>query len=216
MPINVFEFLILVIYILIIWYVYQSIVEELDQRTAITMNKGQLDEQLEKVGLEGKIAIQCGFTKTPLAEEMKTFVLIVQNLQAEGNYLYLDWQRCTFRTFRGDVKRLFRLSQGQNLDLFEAQSLSILAPGESFMEMVTLENCLRYDKETGYSVVKSIFSIGEVKAARASGAQFRVNLFFQKPARPELGEPDRFYAIACPFEVKKLPWQNAVYWRPKR
>jgi hypothetical protein len=75
---------------------------------------------------------------------------------------------------------------------------------------------LKFDRETGFAIVRPIFSIGELKMARDLGKQFCVNLFFQKPARPEQGEPDRFYAIACPFEVVKLPWQNAVYWKPKR
>jgi hypothetical protein len=142
MPLNSFDFLILILYLWTLWYVYQSIVDELDQLTAIKMNQGQLNAQLAQLGLEGQIAIQCGFSKTPLSEEMRTFMLIVANLQGEGNYLYLDWQRCTFRTFKGDVKRLFRLPQGQNLDLFQGQSISILAPGESLAEMVTIENCL--------------------------------------------------------------------------
>ncbi|AFY39053.1 hypothetical protein Lepto7376_2796 [[Leptolyngbya] sp. PCC 7376] len=216
MPINSFEFLILILYAWILWYVYQSIVEELDQLTAIKMNQGQLTEQLQQLGLEGQLMIQCGFSRTPLAEEMRTFTLIVVNGLPEGNYLYLDWQRSTFRTFKNEVKRLFRIPQGQNLDLFEGQSISIVAPGETLVEIVTLENCLMFDKEAGYSIVKPIFSIPELKMARGKGLQFGVNIFFQEPARPEYEKIERFYAITCPFNVVKLPWQNAVYWKPKR
>ena len=216
MPINSFEFLILILYGWILWYVYQSIVEELDQLTAIKMNQGQLAEQLENLGLSGQLMMQCGFSRTPLAEEMRTFTLIIQNALPEGHYLYLDWQRSTFRTFGNEVKRLFRIPQGQNLDLFEGQSVSIVAPGETLVEIVTLENCLAFDKEGGYAVVKPIFSIPELKAARGRGLQFGVNIFFQEPARPELQKSERFYAITCPFNVVKLPWQNAVYWKPKR
>lgn len=213
---NSFEFLILIIYFLILWYVYQSIVAELDQLTAIQMNQALLNEQLEKLALRGKISIQCGFSKNPLLEEMRTFMLIVANLQPEGCYLYLDWKRCTFRNFKGETKRIFRLPKGRNLDLFQAQSISILAPGESLVEAVTIEDGLIFDPEAGFTIVKPIFTIQELKVARDKGMQFAVNLFFQTPARPELKEPDYFYAIACPFGVKKLPWQNAVYWKPKR
>lgn len=216
MPINSFELLILILYGAILWYVYQSIVEELDQLTAIQPNQNQLNEQLAALELAGKLTIQCGFSKTPLAEEMRSFVLIVANKQPEGHYLYLDWQHSTFRTFSGEVKRLFRLPQGQNLDLFEAQSVSILAPGESLVEMVTLENCLAFNQGAGFALVKPIFSIKELRIARDKGLQFQVNLFFQQPARPEIKIPQRFYAIACPFEVRKQPWQRAVYWRPKK
>ncbi|OKH17117.1 hypothetical protein [[Limnothrix rosea] IAM M-220] len=216
MPINSFEFLILILYSWVLWYVYQSIVEELDQLTAIKMNQGQLQEQLESLGLAKQLTIQCGFSRTPLAEEMRTFTLIVANRLPEGSYLYVDWQRSTFRTFSGEVKRLFRIPRGQNLDLFEGQSLSIVAPGETLVEIVTLENCLMFDKESGYSIVSPIFRIPELKKARDRGMQFGVNVFFHEPARPEENKPDRFYAITCPFNIVKLPWQSAVYWRPKR
>lgn len=216
MPINSFEFLILIIYIWILWYVYQSVVAELDQLTAIQPNQAQLNAQLEKLNLQGKLTIQCAFSKSPLSEEMRTFMLTIANRQEEGNYIYLDWHRSTFRNFKGEVKRLLRLPKGRNLDLFQAQSPSILAPGESIVEAVTIEDVIVFNQESGFVIVHPILTLKEMKAARDKGQQFVVNLFLYQPARPELNQPERYYTIACPFAVKKLPWQNAVYWKPKR
>lgn len=217
MPINSLEFLILVLYCWVLWFVYQSIVEEFDQRTAIRMNQGLIDEQLENLGLTGQLRVQCGgFARSPFAEETRTFQVMVVNHLPDGHYLYLDWQRTTFLTFKGEVKRVLRIPQGRNLDLFAGQSMSIVAPGETLVEMVTLENCPSFNEEKGYAISQPIFSIPELKVARAKGLQFGVNLFFRQPARPEFKIGDRFYTINCPFNVIKLPWQNAAYWRPQK
>ncbi|MGB2926484.1 MAG: hypothetical protein WBB82_14380 [Limnothrix sp.] len=212
------EFLILFLYVLIVWYVYQSVMQEIAQLTEIKVSNAQIEAQLADLGLADVLSIKFEFTKAPLKEEMKTFGVVVENKKVgEGDrLLYVNWQFCTLRTFGGDIFRLFRLPQGENLNMLQSQAMSIINPGETLKEKITLESCITFSQETGFVVAKPVFAISDMKKARDNKSQFVINLFFQQPERPEIKEPIKYYSVACACSVEQLPWQTAIYWRPKK
>lgn len=215
---NGFELLILLIYLMVLWYVYQSIVEEIDQKTAIQLNQAQLKQQLAQFNLVEAIALQFEFSKSPLSETIKSFKLTLEN-KSRDQYLMIHWQQSSLMDFDGLSQRLIRLPPGLNFDLFPAQASTVLPPREILVATLTTETCLTLTEGDRFTLDHAIFSPALLKEARDEELEFELTLMVQCSTFKSPDKSQEFapvvYPIHCTFEVVKQPWQKSLYWQAK-
>lgn len=212
---NVFELLILVIYILIVWYVYQSIVEELNQLTAIKLDQDQLQQNLAQYGLAEKLTVKFDFGKSPLTDVLDSFKITLEN-QTHKQYFAVHWAESSLMDFDGLSQRIIRIPPGLNIDLFPAQAHSIIAPREILSGKLTIESCLKLNEQNRFDIDQPIFTTDLLKEARDDNLEFELNLMLQCSQWDSHEFVPVLYPITCTFTVVKQPWQKAIYWRPKK
>lgn len=211
---NVFELLILVIYILIVWYVYQSIVEELNQLTAIKLDADQLQQNLAQYGLAEKLTFKFDFGRSPLTDVLDSFKITLEN-KTRQQYFAVHWAESSLMDFDGLSQRIIRMPPGLNIDLFPAQAHSVIAPREILSGKLTIESCLKLNEQHCFDIDQPIFTTDLLKEARDNNLEFELNLMLQCSQWDSHEFVPVLYPITCTFTVVKLPWQKAVYWRPK-
>ncbi|AFY39487.1 hypothetical protein Lepto7376_3259 [[Leptolyngbya] sp. PCC 7376] len=213
---NGFDILILFVYAIVLWYVYQSIVDEIDKLTEVRLNKDFLSAQLTKFGLDEKLSFSFDFGRSPLTDTLNSFSISLENKTFE-QYFEIHWNRSSLMDFDGKSQRIIRLPPALNIDLFQAQASSIISPREILNDKLTIESSLTLKDEDKliYDITQPIFSSDLLKTARDEDLDFEVTLMIRCS---EYGS-DKFYPvlypIICNFEVIKKPWQKALYWRPK-
>ncbi|NJN71933.1 MAG: hypothetical protein HC799_03510 [Limnothrix sp. RL_2_0] len=211
---NVFELLILVIYILIVWYIYQSIVEELNQLTAIKLDQDQLQQNLAQYGLAENLTLKFDFGRSPLTDVLDSFKITIEN-QTRKQYFAVHWAESSLMDFDGQSQRIIRVPPGLNIDLFPAQANSVIAPRESLSSKLTIENCLKLNDQNRFDLDQPIFTTNVLREARDENFEFELNLMIQCSRRESHEFLPVLYPVTCTFTVVKLPWQKAIYWRSK-
>ncbi len=214
---NSFEFLLLFVYVIVIWYVCQSIIEEINNLTEIVINQDFLKSQLGKFGLEEKIALKFDFGKSPLTDTLNDFKITLEN-QTFEQYFAIHWTESSLMDFDGKSQRLIRLPPALNIDLFQAQACSVISPREILEDKLTVENSLKLKDEDKpiYEIAEPIFTSGLLKEARDENFDFELTLMIQCSQFDSEKWLPVVYPITCSFDIIKKPWQKALYWRPKQ
>lgn len=213
---NAADVLIAAIYFWMLSYVYQSIVAEVTSATEIVFDKDLLQQQLARVGLEDKLAIALSFSSSSLADTFNDFEVKVEN-KTFNQYFMVHWNQSTLVDFDGVSQRVIRLPSTINLDLYQAQVSSTIAPRETLKGKATVEGSLTLKENEAfiYEVTEPIFSTKLLTAALADDLVFEVNLMLQCTYQDSKTFVPSLYPIVCSFRLKRKPWQKAVYWRPK-
>ncbi|OKH17118.1 hypothetical protein [[Limnothrix rosea] IAM M-220] len=213
---NGFEILLLFVYIIMLWYVYQSIVEEINNLTEIVLNKDFLKVQLGKFGLEEKLSLKFDFGKSPLTDTLNDFKITLEN-QTFKQYFAVHWNQSTLMDFDGKSQRLIRLPPALNIDLFQAQASSVISPREILEDKLTVESSLKLKGQDTpiYEIAAPIFPSDLLKEARDENFDFELTLMLQCSEYDSEKWYPVVYPITCSFDIVKKPWQKALYWRQK-
>ncbi len=212
---NAFDLLVLIVYLMILAYFYSSIVEELDRLTAISLDQAQLKRQLEQYGWAEILGVKFDFGRSPLTDILNSFKITLEN-KSPAQYFAIHWDQSSLTDFDGISQRLIRIPPGLHVDLFQAQTSSVIAPREILEGKLTVENCLKLDDKNRFEIYQPIFTADLLKEARDENFEFELNLMIQVSDPASRQFIPVLYPLACSFKVVKQPWQKAVYWRPKK
>jgi hypothetical protein len=224
---------VLTLYIIGVSYVFNRMIESIDEKIKFEFDKSVVDEQLKEQNLQDKIGIAFRFADSNAYDDVKELSLSIEN-KSDDIAAYIDWDNSSLVIEHTKQSlRVIRKSPDLTRDLAVPQSPSLVAPKKTLSETVSAENIFARDKESGtYSVKKPIIDIGALaknKGQRKLYNNFingRENLRFSlqlvlriSEVRVGLAPGVNFPPMCilnCPFTVRKLPWTYALPWNKKK
>jgi hypothetical protein len=223
---NNIDLLLLTIYFLCVTYVLYQIINSFNDEFTISLEKKELEEQLQKLKLDDRVEISFGFDKRYEFHKLKDFGVNVKN-KSDEYPVFVDWGMSSVTDLDGKARRLTRLIPGNSLDLFQEQALSPVPPGTTLKEKVVAEDMLtRKGDEGQLEVSKTLVDLTKPGkpgdplkryldfVALQRTLQFSLSLMvrFVGEGSPATGYP---IPIKCTFTLTKLTWQAGLPWNPR-
>ncbi len=199
------------VYILSLLYVFSRITEDLDNFIAIEFDRDSFNEQLEKQEIADALDIDFSFSSLYRPDAIKDLCLTIAN-KSEHKSMYINWEQCTLTDFYGQSRRVIRLIPGMDLDLSQVQVFGVAAPGQSLTEQVVAEESLKRNSDGILSVVKPLFSPGNLRSASEKNSKFTFRLVVEIAGSAVDNRSGNIHALQCNFLVKKPPMQKRLIW----
>jgi hypothetical protein len=232
MTYNPYDPIILIIYIAIVAYVINRMIDSFNDEYKIKLDEDLLKEDLTKIDLQDVIAIGFRFDKQYEFDKLKQLSIKVTN-KSKTHAIYVDWDNSTLTDLRGRSRRVTRVVPGNTLDLFQEQVSSAIAPDTSLGETITAEDALsRKDPKDikvalEMDVAKAIVDPTALKPkkvdptrfgkfkARVIDLDFYLDLAVRFAGPTSITHGDRAL-IRCKFVLSKLHWTAALPWNPRQ
>ena len=224
---------VLTLYIIGISYVFNRMVESIDDRVKFEFKKGIVEEQLKEQNLQEQIGISFKLDASNEFDDVKELSVSIEN-KSDNIAIYVDWDNSSLVVEHTKQScRVIRRSPDLIRDLGVPQVLSLIAPKKTLTEKVSAENLFERDKEAGtYSAKKPIVDIGALQKNKGlkklyndfingrEELKFSLQLVLRISElrvglTPGVNVPP-MCIINCPFTVKKLPWTYALPWNKKK
>ncbi|MBH8573504.1 hypothetical protein I8752_10840 [Nostocaceae cyanobacterium CENA369] len=225
---------VLTLYIIGVSYVFNRMVESIDDKIKFEFQKAVVDEQLQEQNLQEQIGISFKLKDSYSFDDLKDLSVSIEN-KSDNLAVYVDWDNSSLvAEYSKQSRRVIRKSPDLTRDLAVPQSPSLIAPKKTLSETVTAEDVFERDKEAGtYSAKKPIVNIDGLKAGgppqkklyndfvnRRNELQFSLQLVLRLSElriglTPGVNIPP-VCIINCPFTVRKLPWTYALPWNKKK
>ncbi len=226
---------VLTLYIIGVSYVFNLMVESIDEKIKFAYDKKTVDEQLKEQELDDKVSIAFKLSPSYDIDGLKEFLVILSN-KSDNLAIYVDWDNCSFVVKHKNVsRRVIRKSPDLSRDLAVPQSPSLVAPSQNLVESIATEDVFGRDQETGtYDAKKALVNISGLKSSpvRAQRKLYKNFISRRQQIECSLQLALRFSElpvglipgqnvppmsiITCPFTIKKLPWTYALPWNQKR
>lgn len=224
---------VLTFYIIGVSYVFNRMIESIDDRVKFEFDKSVVEEQLKEQNLQDKIGISFRFADYNAEDEVKDLSLSLEN-KSENIAVYIDWDNSSIVIEHTKQSlRVIRKSPDLTRDLAVPQSPSLVVPKKTLSEAISAENVFALDKEVGtYSAKKPLIDIGAL--AKNKGQRKLYNDFINGREKlkfslqlvlrisevrvglaPGVNIPP-MCILNCPFTVRKLPWTYALPWNKKK
>ncbi|MEO1430667.1 MAG: hypothetical protein AAFS12_12830 [Cyanobacteria bacterium J06632_19] len=227
--------IVLTLYIIGVSYIFNLMVESIEDQIKYIFDKAAVDKQLKEQKLDDKISIAFKLKPAYDIDGLKDLLLILSN-QSKNLAVYVDWDNCSFAVkHKGQSRRVIRKSPDVSRDLGVPQSPSLVAPAQKLIETLTAEDVFAKDQETGiYQAKKSLVNISGLKGSpvRAQRKLYKKFVSRREQLECSLQLVLRFSEvrvglapgqnvppmciITCPFIIRKLPWTYALPWNKKR
>ncbi|MFN6516344.1 MAG: hypothetical protein RMY29_017830 [Nostoc sp. CreGUA01] len=223
--------IILTIYIIVVSYVFNRMVESIDDQIKFEFKKGTVDDQLKEQNLDDKIGISFKFKSSYPIDDLKDLSMSIEN-KSENIAVYVDWDNSSLVVEHSkQSRRVIRKSPDLTRDLAVPQSPSLIAPKKTLSETVTAEDVFQRDQATGtYSAKKPLIDINGLQKGqkklyndfinRRKELDFSLQLVLRiSEVRGGIAPGVNFPPISiinCPFTVRKLPWTYALPWNKKK
>lgn len=224
---------VLTLYIIGVSYVFNRMVESIDDRVKFELQKNVIDEQLKEQNLQEQIGISFKLDASNSFDEVKQLSISIEN-KSEELAIYVDWDNSSLVVEHTKQScRVVRKSPDLIRDLGVPQVLSLIAPKKTLSETVSAENVFERDKEAGtYVAKKPLIDIGGLSKNKMQKKLYndfinereKLKFSLQLVLRtskiraglvPGLDVPP-ICIINCPFTVRKLPWTYALPWNKKK
>ncbi|MBL1199552.1 MAG: hypothetical protein RMY62_015675 [Nostoc sp. ZfuVER08] len=222
--------IILTIYIIVVSYVFNRMVESIDDQVKFEFKKGVVDDQLKEQNLNDKIGVSFKFKSSYPIDDLKDLALSIEN-KSENIAVYVDWDNSSLVVEHSkQSRRVIRKSPDLTRDLAVPQSPSLIAPKKTLSETVTAEDVLQRQENGTYSANKPLIDINGLQKGqkklyndfinRRKELDFSLQLVLRvSEVRVGLAPGVNFPPISiinCPFTVRKLPWTYALPWNKKK
>ncbi|WP_445633288.1 hypothetical protein NSTC745_04935 [Nostoc sp. DSM 114161] len=222
--------IILTIYIIVVSYVFNRMVESIDDQIKFEFKKGIVDDQLKEQNLDDKIGISFRFKSSYSIDDLKDLSLSIEN-KSDNIAVYVDWDNSSLVVEHSkQSRRVIRKSPDLTRDLAVPQSPSLIAPKKTLSETVTAEDVLQRQENGTYSASKPLIDINGLQKGqkklyndfmnRRKELDFSLQLVLRiSEVRVGLAPGVNFPPISiinCPFTVRKLPWTYALPWNKKK
>ncbi|MBC1236062.1 hypothetical protein [Nostoc sp. 2RC] len=222
--------IILTIYIIVVSYVFNRMVESIDDQVKFEFKKGVVDDQLKEQNLNDKIGVSFKFKSSYPIDDLKDLGLSIEN-KSENIAVYVDWDNSSLVVEHSkQSRRVIRKSPDLTRDLAVPQSPSLIAPKKTLSETVTAEDVLQRQENGTYSANKPLIDINGLQKGqkklyndfinRRKELEFSLQLVLRvSEVRVGLAPGVNFPPISiinCPFTVRKLPWTYALPWNKKK
>ncbi|NJL81607.1 MAG: hypothetical protein HC836_02400 [Richelia sp. RM2_1_2] len=230
--------LVLTLYIIGVSYIFNLMVESIDEQIKFAFDKASVDKQLKEQELDDKISITFKLKASndiKGKDDVKDLLLILGN-KSDNVAVYVDWDNCSLAENHKNVsRRVIRKSPDLSRDLAVPQSPSLIAPTQTLVQGITAEDVFERDQETGiYQTTKTLVDIVGLKASpnKAHRKLYKKFISRREEIKFSLQLVLRFSEvrvglvpgqnippmsiITCPFIIRKLPWSYALPWNKKR
>ncbi len=140
---------VLTLYIIGVSYVFNLMVESIDDQVKFAYKKETVEDQLKEQELQDQIGISfklnASYSLGKPEEELKELLISIEN-KSDNLAIYIDWDSSTlvFETTK-QSRRVIRKSPGLTRDLGVPQVPSLIAPKKTLSEAVTAENVFERD-----------------------------------------------------------------------
>jgi hypothetical protein len=225
---------VLTLYIIGVSYVFNRMIESIDDQVKFEFKKGVVDEQLKEQNLQDQIGITCKLKSSYPIDDLKDLQISIEN-KSENIAVYVDWDNSSLVVEHSkESRRVIRKSPDLTRDLAVPQSPSLIVPKKTLTETVTSENVFERDQVTGtYTAKKPLINITGLKSAgppqkklyndfinRRKELEFSLQLVLRISEvrvglAPGVNVPP-MCIINCPFTIRKLPWTYALPWNKKK
>ena len=232
------DLLILTLYIIGVSYIFNLMVESIDEQIKFGFDKGAIEKQLKEQELDDKVSIIFKLKATNDIKgdkDVKNLLLIMGN-KSENVAVYVDWDNCSLAENHKNVsRRIIRQSTDLSRDLGVPQSPGLIAPSQTLVQGITAEDVFQRDQETGiYKAEKALVDIAGLKASPNKAHRKLYKKFMSRREKIEFSlqlvlrfsevrvglVPGQnippMSIINCPFSIRKLPWTYALPWNKKR
>ncbi|WP_138502719.1 hypothetical protein [Nostoc sp. PA-18-2419] len=222
---------VLTIYIIGVSYVFNRMIESIDDQIKFEFKKGFVEEQLKEQNLDDKVGISFKFKSSYSIDDLKELSISIEN-KSENIAVYVDWDNSSLVVEHSkQSRRVIRKSPDLTRDLAVPQSPSLIVPKKTLSETVTAEDVFQRDQTTGtYSAQKPLIDINGLQKGqkklyndfinRRKELDFSLQLVLRiSEVRIGLAPGINFPPICiinCPFTVRKLPWTYALPWNKKK
>ncbi|TVP60593.1 MAG: hypothetical protein EA343_16970 [Nodularia sp. (in: Bacteria)] len=224
---------VLTLYIIGVSYVFNRMVESIDDQVKFEFKKAVVDEQLKEQNLLDQVGISFKFKSSYAIDDVKDLSLSIEN-KSENIAIYVDWDNSSLVVEHSkQSRRVIRKSPDLTRDLAVPQSPSLIAPQKTLSETVTAEDVFVRDTVAGtYSATKPIINITGLSQG-GSPQKNLYNDFMQERKElefslqlvlrisevrvglaPGVNIPP-MCIINCPFTIRKLHWTYALPWKNK-
>lgn len=223
---------ILTLYIIGVSYVFNRMVESIDDQIKFEFKKAVVDEQLKEQNLQDQVGISVNFKASYPIDDLKDLSLSIEN-KSDNIAIYVDWDNSSLVVEHSkQSRRVIRKSPDLTRDLAVPQSPSLIAPQNKLSETVTAEDVFER-KDGTYLATKPIINITSLskggppqKKLYNDFMQERKELEFSLQLVLRISEVRVGLApgvnippmciINCPFTIRKLPWTYALPWKKKK
>ncbi|MEA5581350.1 hypothetical protein VB620_08365 [Nodularia harveyana UHCC-0300] len=225
---------ILTIYIIGVSYVFNRMVESIDDKIKFEFQKSVVDEQLKEQNLQDQVGISLKFKPLYPIDDLKDLSLSIEN-KSENIAIYVDWDNSSLVVEQTkQSRRVIRKSPDLTRDLAVPQSPSLIPPRKTLSETVTAEDVFERDQVSGtYSATKPIINITALSKGgppqkklynafmnEKKELEFSLQLVLRISkvglgSDPIVNVPP-ICIINCPVTIKKLPWTYALPWKKKK
>ncbi|WP_341530637.1 hypothetical protein WKK05_15945 [Nostoc sp. UHCC 0302] len=223
--------IVLTLYIIGVFYVFNRMIESIDDQIKFEFQKGIVDDQLKEQELEDKIGVSFKLKSSYSLDELKDLSISIEN-KSDNIAVYVDWDNTSLVDSKS--RRVIRKSPDLTRDLAVPQSPSLIVPKKTLTEAVTAEDVFERDQVAGtYSAKKPIVNITGLKSGGGpqkklyndfingrKELEFSLQLVLRlSEVRAGLAPGVNFPPICiinCPFTVRKLPWTYALPWNKKK
>ncbi|MDZ8184169.1 MAG: hypothetical protein RMX96_04810 [Nostoc sp. ChiSLP02] len=222
--------IVLTIYIIGVIYVFNRMVESIDDQIKFEFKKGIVDDQLREQNLDDKIGISFRLKSSYPIDELKDLSMSIEN-KSENIAVYVDWDNTSLVVEHSkQSRRVIRKSPDLTRDLAVPQSPSLIVPKKTLSETVTAEDVLQRQENGTYSAQKPLIDINGLQKGqkklyndfinRRKELEFSLQLVLRiSEMRVGVAPGVNFPPISiinCPFTVRKLPWTYALPWNKKK
>lgn len=205
--------LILTVYFISVAYVIYRMINSVQQNEVIIeFEQNHLQEQLIAQGIADQFKIEFKLEKRYVLDHLKELALTIVNQSGETT-IEVDWDRSLLTDLEKRSRRVIRLPSIPTLDLSLPQMISVIPPGQVLKEKITTEDTLSRDAET--EILKPVNPLIKiVKFKPGDVLNFSVILSLRR--FPSVTASPTLHQINCRFRVAKLPWAEALRWKPTK
>jgi hypothetical protein len=227
--------LILTLYIIGVSYIFNLMVESIDDKIKFEYQKKVVDDQLKENNLDDKVGISFKLNPSHSFDELKELSVSIEN-KSDAHAIYIDWDNSSLVVEHSkQSRRVIRKSPDLTRDLAVPQSPSLVAPKKTLTELITAEDVFERDATAGtYSAKKPIVNISGLQKSplkvqrklyndfvnRKKQLEFSVQLVLRiSELRVGLAPGQNIppmCIINCPFTIRKLPWTYALPWNKRK
>ncbi|MDZ7960821.1 MAG: hypothetical protein RMY34_23570 [Aulosira sp. DedQUE10] len=227
--------LVLTLYIIGVTYIFNVMIESIDDKIKFEYQKKVVDDQLQEKNLQDQLGISFRLSPSHSFDELKDLSISIEN-KSENLAIYIDWDNSSLVVEHSkQSRRVIRKSPDLTRDLAVPQSPSLIAPKKTLTELVTAEDVFERDATTGtYSAKKPIVNISGLQKSPVKAQRKLYNDFVNRTKKlefslqlvlrisdlrvglaPGVNIPE-MCIVNCPFTIRKLPWTYALPWNKKK
>ena len=189
-------------------------VKSIDKQLDIQIDRDYLDIQLDAQGIKEIIALTFKLKEQYEPEKLRELPIIIEN-KSETASISVDWDRSSLTDFDERSRRVIRLIPGMTPDLLPAQVVSVIAPEQALKESITAEDVLQRNALGTLEIASPLFNPDKLHKAAETSDRFSLRLMLQVHNPNSANPVRRPYALSCEFIVNKLPWTQALGWKPQ-
>jgi hypothetical protein len=227
--------IVLTLYIIGVTYIFNQMIESIDDKIKFEHQKSVVDDQLKEQNLDTQVGISFRLSPSYSFDELKELSVSIEN-KSDNLAVYIDWDNSSIVVEHSkQSRRVIRKSPDLTRDLAVPQSPSLVAPKKTLSAAVTAEDVFARDVTTGtYTAKQPLVNITALQKSPVKAQRKLYNDFINRTKQlefslqlvlrisevrvglaPGVNVPP-MCIVNCPFTIRKLPWTYALPWNKKK